>query len=95
VAAYEAGASVPKLQQRFGSSKSAVVSILREHGVEMRRQPMDEAQLARVIELYESGLSIRQVAAQLGLPKTTVQNALAKTDVVMRPAVRTPRRKTS
>lgn len=91
VADYEAGASVPELQHRYGSSKSAVVSILKEHGVKMRRQPLDGQVLAQVIELYESGLSIRQVAARVGVPKTTVQNALAKTEVAMRPAVRVKR----
>jgi AraC-like DNA-binding protein len=88
IAAYEAGASVPELQQRFGSSKSALVRILREAGVEMRRQPVGEEDLAAMVKLYESGLSIREVAANLGFPKTTVQNALAKTEVVMRPARR-------
>lgn len=95
VAAYEAGASVPELQQRFGSSKGAIVRILREAGVEMRRRPLGEEQLERIVERYQAGLSIRQVAAELGIPKTTVQNALARTDVVRRPAVRVSRRSTS
>lgn len=48
----------------------------------------DPAVLAQIIQCYEAGLSIREVAAELGLPKTTAQNALAKSEVVMRPARR-------
>jgi DNA-directed RNA polymerase specialized sigma24 family protein len=59
--------------------------------VKLRRSPLDQEQMASIIELYESGLSIRQAAAKLGIPKATVQNALTRSAVVMRPPVRVPR----
>jgi DNA-directed RNA polymerase specialized sigma24 family protein len=56
--------------------------------VQVRRKPLDDEQIASMIELYESGLSIRQVAAKIGVPKATVQNALARASVKMRLGVR-------
>jgi DNA-directed RNA polymerase specialized sigma24 family protein len=91
VADYEFGASTAELQARFGLSKGSVRSILHGSGVRVRRQPLTDEVVDTIVELYESGLSIRETAKALGLPKTTVQNALARTDVVMRPAVRVRR----
>jgi hypothetical protein len=89
---YEYGASTAELQQRFGLSKGSILSILHASGARVRRQPLGDDDMTRIVELYESGLSIRQVAAQLAIPKTTVQNTLARTSVVMRPAVRQRRK---
>lgn len=89
---YQAGLTGPELQSRYGLSKGSVLRLLHEAGVQLRRQPVRGGQLAEMVALYESGLSIRQVAAELGLPKTTVQDALPRSGVAMRPAA-CPRRR--
>jgi hypothetical protein len=87
-AEYEAGASTVELQERFGLSKGSVLRLLHEAGVQIRRQPMDDARLEEIRRLYRSGLTIREVAACLSMPKTTVQDALARAGQAMRPAAR-------
>jgi hypothetical protein len=88
VAEYEAGASTVELQERFGLGKGSVLSILHEAGVKIRRQPMEDERLEEIRQLYQSGLTIREVAASLSVPKTTVQDALARLGQPMRPATR-------
>lgn len=85
---YQAGVSSPELQKRYGLSKGTVLRLLNEAGVEMRRRGLSAEQLGEVVRLYESGMTIREVARDLGVPKTTVQNALERTRTVKRPAAR-------
>jgi len=49
---------------------------------------MGDADLAVLVERYEDGLTVREIAAEQGLAKTTVQDALARSGVAMRPAAR-------
>jgi site-specific DNA recombinase len=88
VAEYEAGASTVQLQELFGLGKGSVLAILHAAGVKIRRQPMDDEQLEEIKQLYQSGLTIREVAASLSMPKTTVQDALGRLGQAMRPAAR-------
>lgn len=39
-----------------------------------------------IAPLYEKGLTLRQIAAQTGLPKTTIRDALAEGGIVLRPS---------
>jgi hypothetical protein len=91
VADYEAGMTGTFLQVKYKLSKGSVLRVLHEAGTEVRRQPVGEAQVSAIIELYKSGLSIRQTAVTAGIPKTTVLNILARSGVAMRPAIRVPR----
>jgi DNA-directed RNA polymerase specialized sigma24 family protein len=90
---YEAGVSSTELRERYGLSKGSVLRLLQESGVKMRRRPLGSDQVNAVVERYRSGLTIRAVAAELGVPKTTVQDALRREGVVMRAAG--PRRASS
>lgn len=92
---YEAGVTSTELRERYGLSKGSVLRVLHEAGVATRRQPLSADRVASACRLYASGLTIRQVAAELGVPKTTVQNALARAGVVMRPAAGRRRRSPS
>jgi DNA-binding NarL/FixJ family response regulator len=87
VAKYEAASStVSSYKERCGLGKGSVLSILREAGVKVRRQAMTDERLEEIKQLYQSGLTIREVAADLAMPKTTVQDALARLGQAMRPA---------
>lgn len=88
---YQAGWSSTELQARYRLGKGSVLRLLRKAGVEMRRRPLGQDQLCAIVERYQSGLTIREVAAELGLPKTTVQDGLAQSGVTMRPSARRPR----
>ena len=41
-------------------------------------QEIEEARLAEILELKKEGKSVRDIAAELGLSKSTVQRALSK-----------------
>jgi DNA-directed RNA polymerase specialized sigma24 family protein len=65
-----------------------VQRVLREAGVRRRRKSLSDTEVAGLVKQYEAGLTIREIAAELGLAKTTVQDALARAEVTMRSAVR-------
>jgi len=85
---YGAGVSSTDLQAKYSLSKGSVLRLLGESGVEMRRRGLTDSQLEAVVSRYRDGLTIREVAAALELPKTTVQNALERSGLPMRPSAR-------
>ncbi len=89
---YQACVPVAALQLNYGLSKSSVLSVLHKSGIRITKSRLRDDQVAAAIQLYDSGLSIREVAAKLDLAKTTVHNILTRTGVTMRPAIRLPRR---
>jgi uncharacterized protein (DUF433 family) len=86
--AYQAGASLDALQEQYSLGWGSVQRLLREAGVRRRRKSLTNAELAILVERYKAGLTIREIAADQRLPKTTVQDALARAGVAMRPAAR-------
>jgi DNA invertase Pin-like site-specific DNA recombinase len=59
--------------ERIASARARVEA---EGGRWGRPRRMDDAQVARAAALRRKGLSVRQVASQLGLPKSTVERAV-------------------
>jgi DNA-directed RNA polymerase specialized sigma24 family protein len=49
---------------------------------------LTDPERAVLVQRYDAGLTIREIAAEFGLPKTTVQNALARAGAEMRTAAR-------
>ena len=89
VAAYRRGVPPSKLAEQEGCSASTVRQTLRDVGeppfprgqVAMHRRP---AMVARVVRLYKSGMSQRDVAAELGCSQVTVSNVLRHAGVKKR-----------
>jgi hypothetical protein len=81
---YQAGVSANQLAMRYQLSRSSVRRLLRESGVARRYQAMTELEAGQAAELYQSGLTISEVAAKLDRPPSTVQTALARRGVDMR-----------
>ncbi|BAD56908.1 hypothetical protein [Nocardia farcinica] len=88
VQGYRGGASTNRLCEQYGLSKGGLLKILREHGVEMRYQPMTEDEIDWAVELYIEGQSLNTVARQLGKAKGSVRKALMAEGVEMRPGTR-------
>jgi uncharacterized protein (DUF433 family) len=86
--AYQTGASLAELQQQFDLGRGSVQRLLREAGARRRRKSLTDAKMTLLVERYEAGLTIREIAAEQQLPKTTVQDALVRAGVTMRPATR-------
>jgi AraC-like DNA-binding protein len=81
---YQAGVSANQLATRYQLSRSSVRRLLRASGVPRRYQAMTEAEVDQAVELYQSVLTIAEVAAKLDRPWSTVQTALTRRGVVRR-----------
>jgi hypothetical protein len=75
-AAYEAGTSTPELCRHYGLSKTAVLKLLREAGVKMRRQGLSEEQIEIAVQLREQGLGYSEIARRIGKAKSSVRAAV-------------------
>lgn len=81
---YETGTPTTQLTEAYRLSKASVLKLLREAGVAMRCQGLDEEQTVEAIRLYRSGLSLVRVGAQVGFGPTSVANALRGAGVRLR-----------
>ncbi|MDE1674845.1 helix-turn-helix domain-containing protein [Nocardia gipuzkoensis] len=84
VDAYRSGTSTTKLCERYGLSKGGLLKILREHGVQMRNQPMTEEEIDWAVWLYTEGQSLNAVARRIGKAKGSVWKALRERGVERR-----------
>lgn len=82
---YAAGETTTALAQEYGVAKSTIIGILRDMSVVMRRQPLTAEQVSEAARLYESGLSLSQVAEQLKVNQETMRVAIISAGVMIRP----------
>ncbi|MDJ1372569.1 MULTISPECIES: helix-turn-helix domain-containing protein [Microbacteriaceae] len=88
ISAYEAGESLISIATARRLGKQTVSRLLSEAGVRVRRQGLDEEQVAQAVGAYLSGKTIREVAAELGVGHSMVWRALKAAGVELRPNVR-------
>lgn len=86
VARYSAGDTTTALAKDYDVAKSTIIGILRANNVVVRRQPMTAQQVAEAARLYETGLSLSQVAAALDVNQETMRVAIIKAGVEIRSA---------
>lgn len=85
VARYTAGESIRALSMEHGVSRSGLCQLLLGEGVVLRRlQGITLENTNKVVRLYESGLTIRQVVAQVGYSYGTIRMLLHQNAVDMR-----------
>jgi DNA-directed RNA polymerase specialized sigma24 family protein len=87
-ARHSTGASLADLQQAYSLSRGSVQRLLRDAGVRRRRKSLTDVEVAVLVNRYGAGLTLREIASEQGLPKTTVQDALARAGMAMRPSGR-------
>lgn len=88
VARYSAGDTTTALAKDYDVAKSTIIGILRANNVVVRRQPMTAQQVGDAARLYETGLSLSQVAATLDVNQETMRVAIIKAGVVLREPTR-------
>lgn len=88
VTRYNQGESARALGQEFGVSKTGLRELLLSEGVQFRKQGLAPADIERAAQLYESGLTIAEVASQVGFSYSAVRAALHKRGVPLRAAGR-------
>ena len=75
VEAYLAGSKIRELARQFGINRETVSKVLAERGVERRYHQKVSVDLVRAAELQAQGHSINEIAAELGVGRTTLVRA--------------------
>lgn len=76
LAGYAAGVPVRELATRFNVHRGTVREIARQAGLEARQPELPEAIRQDAALLYTDGLTLAQVAAQLGISNEAVRSAV-------------------
>ena len=87
VRAYEVGATVPDLVERYGIHRTTVLAHLERQGVPRRpnRFKLTEGQLAEASQLYAKGWSLIPLGKRFGVDDGTMRKALLREGVMLRP----------
>lgn len=77
ITAYRAGATTPELAVQYRVSKGALLNILHEQGLAVRKIRLTPAETAQAMQLRTEGLSYARIGEQLGVVGSTVWRVLA------------------
>ncbi len=82
-----------ELAATFGVHRGTVSELVRRAGVTVRRPGLPERIRREAARLYEEGLTLPQVAAQLGISKDGARAGIVACGGTIRPSGRQPARK--
>jgi len=85
VAQYVAGESVKTLTERFGIPRQTVCRHAQRAGVIHQPKPFSDTDVATMVALYESGLGLERIGAQMDASPMRIRRYLTGAGVVMRP----------
>ncbi|QPE04089.1 hypothetical protein IT882_12865 [Microbacterium schleiferi] len=80
-----AGATTPSLCAEYGISKGGLLRLLRDRGVEMRRQPLAPEHVEQAAALYRYGFSIAAIASYLDASYNNVRQNFVRLGIERRP----------
>lgn len=85
------GMKVPALVKKYGVNRSTVYDHLAEHGIRPKKNVLTNDRVDRAVRLYEAGMTLAEVAKEIGSNRTTVGAALKSRGIPRRPqGVRVP-----
>ena len=85
VARYKAGESAKALGQEYGVSRDGITRLLKHAGIPIRTQLVVTYEVAHhIVERYEGGLTIREVAVEVGCANSTARGVLHENGVEVR-----------
>jgi IS30 family transposase len=73
---YEAGRTPTQIAKEIGTTPGTVHHRLNRMGVERRPLGMTASQVAEAVRLREQGISVQQIASQLGFAYNTIRKEL-------------------
>jgi len=79
VAAYQAGADMKTLAQRWGVHRQTVAAHLRQAGVPLRQKGLTPEQIAEAASLYAGGWTLARLGGRYGCHPTVVLRAFQRT----------------
>jgi transcriptional regulator of aromatic amino acid metabolism len=82
---YNSGETTQQIGAHFGISKTRVATVIREQGVNIRRQGLSDEQVRDAARLYAQGASLAQIGTRFGVSHTTVAATLRRQGVKLRP----------
>jgi lambda repressor-like predicted transcriptional regulator len=82
---YGGGETTQQISNRYGISKSCVAKVLREQGVAIRRQGLNDEQENEAAGLHVAGHSLAWLGSRYGVAHTTIATALRRQGVLLRP----------
>lgn len=85
---YEAGETSQQVGTHYDVSKTRVSTLLREQGIIIRRQGLNDDQVDEAAQLYIVGRSLAWLSIRYGVSHTTVAAALRQKAVQLRPRLR-------
>lgn len=86
---------VDELARRFAVHRTTVHRLAAQAGVAVRRRGLDEPGRREAARLYELGMTLEEVAAELGVGDETVRSAAVACGATIRPRGRRPSAKTT
>ena len=84
IAAYEAGATVYQLGDRFGIDRKTVGRILARNQTPTRSPGIPEEKVDQIVQFYQDGWSTARIAEYLAISVWTVRRRLRERGVTMR-----------
>jgi|SRR2546423_7777555 len=84
IQAYEAGATVYELGDRFGIERRTVSKILKREGIETRWRRLTDEDVDEAVRLYATGLSAARIADRFNVSDDAIRYQLKKRGVTMR-----------
>lgn len=82
---HQAGESKAALCREFGLTETGLRDLLLAETAVYRQLPMVPEEIDLAVQLYETGLSVRQIVMHLGFPLGTIRRVLRERGVSMRP----------
>lgn len=84
VTEYRAGQTMKAIAAKHGIHRVTVSEVLDRTGTAKRSKGMSPSQVDMAARLYESGLSLASVGAQLNFDATTIRTMLIRSGIAMR-----------
>lgn len=84
MARHKAGEPLKALSLGYRISESGLRDLLVAEEVRYRTQPITPEDIDVAVQLYESGLTVKQVVKRLGYPIGTIRRVLRERGVTMR-----------
>jgi hypothetical protein len=88
---HEGGESARSLARKYGVAASAIIRLLGENNVVVKKRKVTDAEARRLATEYEAGAPMREVEVKHGLSHGAVSRALHRVGIDARPSA--PRRK--
>ncbi|HHW51416.1 MAG TPA: helix-turn-helix domain-containing protein [Pseudoclavibacter sp.] len=81
MAEYQAGQTMKQIAAKHGIHRVTVSEVLDRTGTAKRPKGMSQSQVDMAARLYESGLSLARVGAQLGFDAATIRTMLLRNGI--------------